>query len=90
MELTVVKKDGSLESFNKDKIDRIMVAAGLDPEISLALSDEISNWAENLGQDKITTAQIRDKVVEELKRQDKYAADFYVWYEKSKERDSKQ
>lgn len=87
MALKVVKRDGSLEDFDQNKIARVVTAAGLDPEAAYKLAEAVAVWAKSLGQNQITTATLRDKVVEELQKVNKYAANLFVWYEKTKDKD---
>lgn len=84
MALKVAKKDGSVEDFDQNKIARVVTAAGLDPEKAYKLAQVVAKWAEEQG-NQVTTAQLRDKVIEELTKVNKYAADLFVWYEKTKE-----
>ena len=48
MKIQVIKKDGSLEDFEKDKIERVTTAAGLSQDQAKKLADDIGKWAENL------------------------------------------
>ena len=85
MKFQVVKKDGTLEDFEKDKIERVTLAAGLSQEQAKKLAGDIETWTQNSGKNKITTLQIRDRVVSELGKINQFATNAFVWYEKTKE-----
>ena len=87
MNINVLKKGGSTEPFYKDKITRVITAAGLNPQESGTLSETINQWAQSQ-QDPIPTNQIRNKVLEELQKINPHVADVFIWYEKSKETSS--
>jgi transcriptional regulator NrdR family protein len=80
----VIKKDGSVENFDKEKIARVVTAAGLTPRKAKALATKVEKYITGLQGNKVTSKQIRNKVVDELTRADKYAAGLYTWYEKTK------
>ena len=86
MKIKVIKKDGSLEDFEKAKIERVTTAAGLSQEQAKKLADDIEKWAETYGKNQITTLQIRDQVLRELNNLNQFAANAFVWYEKTKDR----
>ena len=85
MNLEVIKKDGSKEDFNTEKIAQVVAAAGLTPDQSQVLSQNIAQWFQSQGKTQITTLEIRTKVIEELSKVDKFATDAYTWYEKTKD-----
>lgn len=82
----VKKRDGSMEEFQREKIERVVVAAGLSEEQAKALSQNVVGWVDGQKDREITTLNIRDRVLEELKRVNKSAADVFEWYEKTKEK----
>ena len=84
--IKVLKRDKTLEEFNPKKIARVVHAAGLTEQQATKLAQTVANWVSNLGDEQISTLQIRDKVVRELKNVNKYAANLFEWYEKTKER----
>ena len=86
MKFQVIKKDGTLEDFEKGKIERVITAAGLSQEQAEKLADDIEKWAETSGKNQITTLQIRNQVLLELKGLNEFAANAFVWYEKTKDR----
>jgi len=81
--IKVIKRDGSLQEFDEGKIVRIAKAAGLEEAEAVDLGNEVEAWA--IAQNKkITTMQIRDLVLEGLRKRDEYAANMYEWYEERK------
>lgn len=84
--LNVLKRDGSIEEFSPDKIARVTQAAGLESDQAKLLADKVTEFASSNGENPIPSSKIRDKVVEELTKVNKYAADLFTWYEKTKKR----
>lgn len=84
MQVQVVKRDGSLEDFDKSKIERVTKAAGLSEEQAKDLALKIEKWVRSTGRKKITSLQIRDEVVPQLKQLNEFAYNAFVWYQKSK------
>jgi transcriptional regulator NrdR family protein len=85
MEITVTKRNGSKERFDQSKIACVVKAAGLSDEEATSLSEKVADEILKLGDKEITSIQIRDKVIEELKKVNEAAYDLYVWYEKTKD-----
>lgn len=83
--IKVKKRDRSLENFDQMKIARVVAAAGLTHEQGQQLAATITNWAQTYSNLTLTSAQIRDKVIEELQKLNPNAANLYAWYEKTKE-----
>ena len=88
MDTQVVKRDGSKEAFDPEKIDRVAVAAGLTPDQSTELVNHIGEWLKNQNVPSISSLTLRDKVIEELTKVDSYAANMFTWYQKTKEKTS--
>lgn len=84
MDIKVLKKDGSIENFDQNKIARVTKAAGLTAEQAQTLASKIAQWVRAQREPRITTFQIRNKVIEELGKVNKYAANLFTWYEKTK------
>ena len=84
MNIQVSKNDGSTEAYQPDKLVRVALAAGLDNDQALTLATHIYDWIIANPTRPIPTAQIRDKMVEELGAVSKYAHDLYIWYENTK------
>lgn len=85
MKFKVIKKDGTLEDFEKGKIERVTTAAGLSQEQAKELADIIASWIKSGGKQQVTTLQIRNQVVSELEKINQFAANAFVWYEKTKD-----
>lgn len=81
-QLTIVKRDGSKEPFDANKIARVVQAAGLDQDQATRLAEEVENEVKT--NQELTSLQIRDIVSEKLKNVDEYAAGLYDWYQKTK------
>ena len=85
MDISVLKRDGSTESFLPEKIVRVLLAAGLEEDLALTVSSNIVEWATSLKSRKVTSLQIRDQVQTELDQIDPYIAGLFRWYQKSKQ-----
>lgn len=83
----VIKRDGKIEDFDSGKIERVAKAAGLKPEDAKKVAQNVTLWVtSNIFDHTISSLKVRDKVVEELRKVNSYAAGLYTWYEKTKER----
>ena len=85
MKFQVIKKNGSLEDFEKGKIERVITAAGLSQEQAKKLASDIEKWVETSGKNQIAVLQIRDQVLKRLNDLNQFAANAFVWYEKTKD-----
>ena len=81
----VIKRDGVEESFSLINLANVATASGLTPDQAKALAETIKTWAESLNVEKITSLQIRDQMLIEIRKISQPAADLYTWYEQSKE-----
>jgi transcriptional regulator NrdR family protein len=90
MDIKVIKRDGSHEGFDPEKIRRVALATGLTQEQTSQLVDEVTRKVEETGKAEITSREIRKYVTEELRKISEYAYGLYVWYEKSKDHDGRQ
>lgn len=92
MKPKVIKRNGTIEDFQPAKIARVVRAAGLTPGQSQMLATKVAQWAikwvKTKRQTKITTLEIRMKVIEELHQINEYAANLFAWYQKTKGRHS--
>jgi len=86
MKFQVIKKGGTLEDFEKGKIEMVTIAAGLSRQQAKKLADDIEKWAGTSGKNQITTLQIRNQVLRELKNLNQFTANAFLWYEKTKDR----
>ncbi|MBI1863058.1 glycosyltransferase [Candidatus Microgenomates bacterium] len=62
----VVKRDGQVEQFSPEKIERVMRAAGMNEEQSKLLVASIVSWISALHIESITSLKIRDAVLDEM------------------------
>jgi len=84
--IKVLKRDGSLEDFDPEKIYRVTKSAGLTEEQARSLTDKLNAWVASAGKSTISSLDIRLQVVTLLKGISEYSAGLYEWYEKGKER----
>jgi transcriptional regulator NrdR family protein len=83
MELKVEKKDGRMESFNRNKIASSVTKAGGTQEQSESITSQVEGWAPSVAQNGvIKTSEIRTKVIELLKAVNPEAAARYEAYKK--------
>ena len=82
--IKVLKRDGSLEDFDPEKIYRVTKAAGLTEVQARILIDKLTVWINSAGKSPISSLDIRLQVVMLLKEISEYSAGIYEWYEKSK------
>lgn len=87
-DIQVIKRDGSVEDFEIEKIIRVVKAAGLTDTDAEELGKEMEKWANEENKEELTSLEIRDKVVELMHDYDDMAADMFVWYQKTKDNDS--
>lgn len=85
MNISVIKRDGTKEPFQTDKIERVVKAAGLSEEQTAQLVSNLNEWIGGLNVPEVSSLVIRDKVIEELKKLDSYAANMFSWYQKTKD-----
>jgi len=87
MKIKVIKKDGSTENFDQDKIARVTEAAGLSAKKAQILAANVTKWAEEWAKIKreprVSSLEIRWKVIEELQDVNKHATNLYIWYKKT-------
>ena len=74
MEIQVIKKDGSSQPYNQNKIERVTLAAGLKPEEGKILAEKVTAQIKMLQSDKIESATIRNLVSQELSKINQFAA----------------
>lgn len=87
MKIKVIKKDGSAQDFDQSKIARVTEAAGLSAKEAQSLATNVANWAKEWakikGESRVSSLEIRWKVIEELQDVNKNAANLYIWYKKT-------
>lgn len=77
----VKKKDNSLEEFDRGKIRRSLLAAGLAGDSAGEIAEQIETWVE-LNSEPVTTGEIREKVIGLMEPIDPEAAENYKNYKK--------
>ena len=88
--IKVLKRDGTLEDYSEDKIKTVVNTAGLDSHQSEALAITVTEWVKSLGKPQVSSLEIRDKVLEELKAYSENVSGLYEWYETTKDNKSNQ
>lgn len=83
MDIQISKKDGSKEKFDPKKIERVLVAAGLNDQQTKKVTQKIVDWVINNREYEVSSQDIRKKVYQELRAVDEYTANFYKWYKKT-------
>lgn len=84
----VIKRDGSEESFDEDKVKNSIMAALEDARVSqsrkTALTKEISGKVIDFfaSQDQVATDEIRERILDELDEKEPKAAEAWRNYEK--------
>ena len=81
----VIKRDGSTEPYEESKIVRVVEAAGLTSDQAKELAGKATEWVNTLPEAAISSLRLRDKILELLTAVDPNVADFYRWYQKTKE-----
>jgi ribonucleoside-triphosphate reductase len=76
----IIKKDGSREEFDKEKLKRSCLNAGAAPDVA----ERISNKIEELAHNEITTEELRVLVLSMLRKSDSSCVDKWLDYEKNK------
>lgn len=84
MATQVIKRDGTIENFDSEKVTRVLIAAGLSNSEATSVSTHISTWIANLSSAPKTT-EIKDKIIELVTPVNPYVAGLYRWYEKTKD-----
>ncbi|MBD3226592.1 MAG: hypothetical protein GF329_00255 [Candidatus Lokiarchaeota archaeon] len=78
VDLKVIKRDGREVQFNPDKIIQSCGKVGLSEEIANKITKEITKELSN-----ITTADIRDLIIDKLKNRDRETLESWKKYEKN-------
>ena len=84
--IKVQKRDGKLEDYDPEKIKKVVKAAGLDEVKTEKLVKDINKWVSTLKKEKITSLQIRDRILVVIQKLDDYASKKYIWWERYKDR----
>lgn len=83
-DLIVIKRDGNSEPWSSDKIIASVGKCGVEVKTAENICSNIKLWFENNSRDsKISSKEIRDRVVEELKNVDPVASESYRVFKRS-------
>lgn len=85
MNITVVKRDGTKEVFQPEKIAKVVKAAGLTEAQAKLLSELVDTHIKAQKLAGVTSLIIRDIVSSEIKKIDQNAANLFDWYQKVKQ-----
>lgn len=85
MPIQVIKRDGSIEEFDTEKVSRVVQAAGLEKPQADALALTVQQKIISSGRTSLSSLVIRDLVIGELHHLDENAANLFTWYEKTKD-----
>lgn len=83
-DVEVIKRDGTKQFYEPDKIARVAQASGLSPIDAEELTEAINLWIESRGSNTVKSLEIRDRVFSELERRDKAASGLFAWYQSLK------
>ncbi len=86
MNKSVIKRDGSIEPYQEEKIVRVVQAAGADEQVSKEVAQRITAWLTLNTSPEVPSLAIRDQVIVELLKLDTDAASMFSWYQKTKDR----
>lgn len=86
----VIKRDGTEEAFEKNKIERVIKAAGLAPDKALVVANNVEKWTQENNLPKFTSLELRDEIYTQLQQIDENIANLYQWYEGTKDQKSEE
>lgn len=81
MSFRVVKRDKQIEDFNEAKIVNVLESCGISHEEAQQFSVRIFQWVTDTKKPLVTTLQIRDRIITELQKMNREAAEHYIQYE---------
>ena len=85
MNVMVVKRSGKLEPFQKEKIVRSCKRAGATPKVAEKIADEVAKTA----RDKIPTSEIRDAILDRLRKENPTWEVAWLEYERTVKKKNK-
>jgi len=86
MNIKVQKRDGEIETYESEKIGRVVIACGLEAKEAQKLVEEIDGWVKQFEGGTITSRQIRDRILLVLPKYNEYSARQFAWWEKYKDK----
>lgn len=81
-EITIKKRGGEVEYFSYDKLVVAIGKTGVPLKEAEKIAENIKKWLISKKKDVITSSQIRDKIIELLKRKFPAEADSFQAYKK--------
>lgn len=80
----IVKKDGSIEDFDGNKIVDAVVKAGGDEELAELVAADVEAWvATAADSEELPTSELRSKIISVLKSKNEKVAETFESYRKS-------
>lgn len=76
----VIKMDGSVQDFDKEKIVQSIIKAGASEKVARKIADKIEKKIAD--REEITTREIREMVLKELEKSDPTARDSWIFYDR--------
>lgn len=61
--MKVKKNNGQVVDFDKEKIKKVLVAAGLQETEADRVATEVETWAENTGKETVEAREIKQKII---------------------------
>jgi hypothetical protein len=86
MHINVKKRDGEVEAYNPENVRKVSVAAGMTEEEAQKLVEEVNKWVKRYEGKTVSSLKIRDIMIKEMPKINKYAADKFIWYENYKKK----
>ncbi len=84
-QFTIIKRDGSKESFDSQKISQVLIAAGLEQDKADVVTTKVTQKMTEQNKPEFTSLEVRDLIIKELDQIDSYIAGLYRWYQKTKD-----
>lgn len=86
--MKVKKRNGKIEDYKEEKIAKVVAAAGLKKDEAKRLASKMTIWTKSKSENPITSLSLRDQIIIELQKVNERAANFFIWYEKNKEKNN--
>lgn len=83
MDVVVVKREGEEEAWNEDKIVTSMIRSGANGDEAMKATEKVKEWIQSNSNGKVSSIELRDKIIEELHSVNPVASETYRVYKKS-------
>ena len=83
--IRIQKRNRTLEDFDKNKIVRVLCAAGLNEKDGERVAENVAQHIQKLHDSVVASTTIRDLVQAQLNEINANVANLFRWYEKTKE-----